>query len=164
MNEQPDKNKEIQPYDDRPRPRFRNNQIWTGLFILIIGAIFLMRQTGVDFPYWFFTWPVLLIGIGILGAIKNNFHPGGWMAVLIIGAVFLADRLMPGTPIQQYAWPLLIMAVGIWIIVRPKTQRPGMGHCRERRWGGGAGIKMQPWNPNLIATILLLFPMIVMSL
>jgi predicted membrane protein len=129
MNEQSDKDKELESLE-QGRPRFRNNNIWTGLFILCVGAVLLMRQSGVEFPFWFFTWPVLLIAIGVFGAIRNNFRPGGWMAILAVGGIFLADHLIPGRSIQHYAWPVLLMAVGLWIIVKPKTHR----HQRFSQW------------------------------
>jgi predicted membrane protein len=133
MSDQLDKDKEVEAYTGAGRPSVRNNNIWTGIFILGVGAILLMRQSGVEFPFWFFTWPVLLITIGVFGAIKNNFHPGGWMAILAVGGIFLADRLVPGVSIQQYAWPLLLMAVGFWIIVRPKSHQHRFAQCRNNR-------------------------------
>ena len=131
MNEQADKDKELEPYKEPGRPRFRNNNIWTGLFILGIGAVLLMKQSGVEFPFWFVTWPVLLIAIGVFGAIKNNFRPGGWILIMAIGAIFLADRLTPGMSIQHYAWPILLMAVGFWIIVKPKHHHQ-FSQCRGK--------------------------------
>ena len=136
MYEQTDKEKEIQAYPDGNQPRARSyNHILTGLFIIAIGAVLLMRQSGVDFPFWFFSWPVALIALGILGAIKNNFRPGGWVALLAVGGIFLADRLIPGTSIQNFAWPLLIMVVGFWMIVKPKTHHRHFGRWREKHRG-----------------------------
>ena len=117
--------------DKRQRSR-KSHHVLTGLFVLGIGAILLLRQSGVDFPFWFFTWPVILIGAGILGGIKSNFRPGGWMIVMAVGGVFLADRLIPGVSIQNFAWPLLIMAVGLWIIVKPKTHHRHFGRWHDR--------------------------------
>lgn len=133
MKDQTDKDKEIELYNGENRPRFINNNIWTGLFILGVGAVLLLHKTGVEFPRWFFTWPVLLIAIGVFGAIKNNFRAGSWIALVAVGGIFLADRLNPGMSIQQYAWPLLIMAVGFWIIVKPKTQQHRFGQCNTKR-------------------------------
>jgi predicted membrane protein len=124
--------------------RHRNNSVLTGLFILAIGVVLLLRQSGFDFPFWLFTWPVILIGVGILGGIKNNFRPGGWMIVMAIGGIFLADRLIPGVSIQHFAWPLLLMAAGLWIIVRPKTHHRHFGRWhernRDRRWSDDTNV------------------------
>ena len=150
-------NKEIESYAERNRHRFRNNNIWTGLFILGVGAVLLMRQSGVEFPYWFFTWPVLLIAIGVFGAIKNNFHPGGWMAPLIVGGIFLADHLIPGRSIQHFAWPLLLMVVGFWIIIKPKTYprqfAPWMVRRREWRERNEAMKNSNPYSNDAFARV-----------
>jgi predicted membrane protein len=89
-----------------------------------------MRQGGIDFPSWLFTWPVLLIALGLLGAIKHNFRPGGWYVLLAVGGIFLADRLIPGTSIRNFAWPCFIIAAGLWMIVKPKNYQK---HFRSRR-------------------------------
>lgn len=113
------------------------NHIWAGLFVLAIGAALLLRQSGFDMPAWLFTWPMILIAVGILSAIKHRFRPGGWIFMLAVGAIFLADSLTPGRSIQQFAWPLFIIALGFWIMLRPKTHRRhfGRGDVRARnRW------------------------------
>jgi predicted membrane protein len=140
MNEDLDKEKQIDVYGGQEGRRIKSrHHILTGLFIVTIGAVLLMHQSGVEFPFWFFTWPVLLIAIGILGGIKTSFRPGGWLIVLAIGGIFLADRLMPGTSIKNFAGPMLIIAVGIWMIVKPKTYNRGFGgrwrERRRQRWG-----------------------------
>lgn len=133
MYDQTDREKEIQTQVAGRASRGRTyNQVLLGIFIVIIGAVFLMRQTGVDFPFWFFTWPVLLIALGLLGAIKHNFRPGGHYALLVVGGVFLADRLIPGTSIRNFAFPILIMVVGIWLIIKPKTHHKRFGQWRNR--------------------------------
>ena len=126
-------------------PRMRNTgKILTGLFIVGIGIVLLLRQSGMNVPFWLFTWPCILIGVGILGGIKNSFRPGGWLIVLIVGCVFLADRLNPGMSIQHYAWPVLLIAMGFWIMVKPKTHHRHFGRWQERRrrerWGDDTAI------------------------
>ena len=133
MCSEKNKENEFEPAKEQPlRRRFRRNSVVTGIFIIAIGTVLLLRQTGTVFPGWLFTWPVLLIAVGFLGAIKNNFRPGGWLVVMAVGAIFLIDQLTPGHSIQQYAWPVLLIAVGLWIMVRPKSQHRRFGECRGR--------------------------------
>ena len=128
-----DQNTELQNTGAPLKPKDKSrNHIFAGLFILGIGVVLLLRQSGIDFPFWLFTWPMILIAIGILGGIKHRFRPGGWLIVLAVGGIFLAEYLIPGVSIQRIAWPLLIMAVGFWIIVRPKTHHRHFGGCRRR--------------------------------
>ena len=133
MFQQTNNEKDIQAYPGERVTRVkRSNQAWTGLFIVLVGSVFLMRQAGVEFPYWLFSWPVLLIVLGLLGAIKHNFRPGGWYVLLAVGGIFLADRLIAGVSIQKFAWPCLIIAIGLWMIVKPKVNPTRFAHRRDR--------------------------------
>lgn len=100
--------------------RRRRKDIFPGLFILLIGVVFLMRQTGVIFPHWFFTWPVLLIGIGVFSGIRHGYRNGGWLIPIIIGGLYLINEMVPGMGMGQYIWPIVIIAVGLLLIIRPK--------------------------------------------
>lgn len=120
---------------DEPGNRFTrrpSNHIWTGLFILGIGVLLLLRQWGIFFPAWVFTWPMILVAIGMLGAVKMRFRPGGWMVILAVGGIFLAEHIVPGLSVHEIAWPLLFIAVGFWIMVRPKTPHQQFGKCISR--------------------------------
>ncbi|HEX2536205.1 MAG TPA: DUF5668 domain-containing protein [Chitinophagaceae bacterium] len=104
------------------QPGRNRSHIWVGLFILAVGAVLLLRQTGVLFPHWLFTWPVLLIGFSLIGALKEGFRPGGWIPLGLVGAVFLVDKLYPHIHVQRFAWPVLIMTAGLWIILKPRSK------------------------------------------
>src|SRR5687767_5612861 len=133
MYEPTNKENDVQTYSNGRIPRVKTyNQVWTGLFVILIGAVLLMRQSGIDFPFWFFSWPMALIALGILGAIKHNFRPGGWYVLLAVGGVFLADRLIPGMSIQSFAWPCFIIVAGLWMILKPKTHHKHFDRRRER--------------------------------
>jgi hypothetical protein len=41
------------------------SRIWGGLFLLTAGGLLLARASGVNFPSWFFTGPILLIALGL---------------------------------------------------------------------------------------------------
>lgn len=111
------------------RHRNGKGRIWGGLFLLVIGTLFLAKAAGVLFPGWFFTWPVLLIGIGIFSGIKHRFRRAGWLIPVAIGGIFLADNLSTGISLKPYLWPALLIGAGLFIIFRPKG--------RNHRRGGG---------------------------
>ena len=48
---------------DKRRRSNKSHHVLTGLFISGIGAVLLMRQSGVNLPFWLFTWPIILIAI-----------------------------------------------------------------------------------------------------
>ncbi|WP_419874402.1 cell wall-active antibiotics response protein LiaF [Candidatus Pristimantibacillus sp. PTI5] len=111
------------------------NRLFTGLVIIAVGVLFLLRQTGhvtFDFGDLFSTyWPVILIIVGIRGLLSSRTHGSGsswWGAVvLLIGCVFLGRNLELFAwsigDIVPYIWPVAVILVGINLIWRPKSKR-----------------------------------------
>jgi predicted membrane protein len=111
----------------RGRHRNEKGRVWGGLFMLIIGTVLLLKVSGtILFPGWLFTWPVLLIAIGLFSGAKHRFRGIGWLFPLAIGAIFLADDLSPDMQLRPYLWPMLLIAAGLFVIFRPKHRR-----CRQ---------------------------------
>jgi predicted membrane protein len=106
----------------------KRGRVFGGILIIIIGIIFLLRASGVDFPRWVFSWKVLLIGIGFVIGLKHNFRRSGWIFPVIIGTVFLLIDWVPELPIKHYAWPILIIIGGIFFIFRSNNWD------REKHW------------------------------
>ncbi|MDQ0060816.1 cell wall-active antibiotics response protein LiaF [Paenibacillus harenae] len=106
-------------------------RLLTGIVIIAIGVMFLLRQMGhvsFDVGEVFSTyWPLILIFFGIQGLISNARHQGsGWWngIVLIIGFVFLGRNLdwfdWSIGDIIPYIWPIIIIVVGFKMLWRPK--------------------------------------------
>ena len=122
-----------QQFEERIEQRWRRRgnraekgRIWVGLFLLIIGGLFLAKESGMFFPAWFFTWPMLLIAIGIFSGIRHGFRHFGWLFPIIIGGIFLADKISPDINFRPYLWPIILITAGLFVIFRPKRNR----HCR----------------------------------
>src|SRR5579875_2902543 len=81
---------------ERKRIRKGRSHVWTGLFIIAVGAALFLKASGIFFPRWFFTWPVLLIAFGFFAGIRDGFRHIGWLIPVAIGGIFLADEVMPG--------------------------------------------------------------------
>ena len=109
---------ETYPGDKRRRSN-KSHHVLTGLFILGIGAVLLMRQSGVDLPFWLFTWPVLLMGIGILGGLKTSFRPGGWMIVMAVGGIFFSRQAYSGNGYSKIC--VAFIDNGYWPLDHSKT-------------------------------------------
>ncbi len=119
-----------QDFEKRIEQRWRHRgrgaergRIWVGLFLLVIGGLFLARESGVYFPAWFFSWPVFLIGVGIFMGVKHGFRGIGWLFPIVIGSIFLFDRLSPSINLRPYLWPMILIAAGLFILIRPKSRR-----------------------------------------
>ena len=106
-----------------------HGRVWTGLFLLLVGGLLLLKTANVLlFPAWFFTWPVLLIAIGLFSGLKHRFRGPLWIILIIIGSFSLADRIDPTLNMDRYNWPIILIAIGLGFILRPKR-------FHGRRWG-----------------------------
>lgn len=95
-----------------------------GLFLLVIGGLLLARELGAGFPAWFFTWPMLLIGIGLFIGVRHGFRGGGWLFPIAIGVIFLADRISDDINLRPFLWPIIIIGLGLFFIFKPRRR-----HC-----------------------------------
>ena len=110
----------------------RNDRFWTGFILIIIGGVLLVEKLGVPLPYWLFTWPMILILIGVVSGLKHGFRNFSWLIMISIGGFFLADDIIPYFDAKHYFWPIMIMALGLLFILRPKKK----WRCERHRWRG----------------------------
>ena len=104
--------------------RHKRGRLGAGLFLVIIGSVLLLRALNIVlFPWWFFTWPMLLIGLGVLSAMRHGFRRGGWMVLILVGSLFLANEIDPTLDLERFIAPIVVIAVGIIFILRPKRNR-----------------------------------------
>ncbi|GLX65860.1 cell wall-active antibiotics response protein LiaF [Paenibacillus glycanilyticus] len=109
------------------------NRLLSGLIIIGIGVVFLLRQFGVvDFDISIGDivsnyWPVVLLWIGVHGLLAGSRGNGsGWWAgmMIILGFMFLGHNLewfsWSFGDIVSYAWPIIIILVGINFLRRPR--------------------------------------------
>jgi predicted membrane protein len=108
----------------------RNGHVWAGTLLLVIGSLLFTRALGVPYPSWLFTWPVLLISIGLFIGLRHGFRVGGWIIPIIIGSIFLAERFIAGASFKPIIAPAIIISLGILFIFRPRGR-----HFRTRGFG-----------------------------
>ena len=95
-----------------------------GLLLVTIGTLYLLKIAGVVFPAYLFTWPMLLIGFGLVSGIKHAFRRPGWIILIAIGIGFLIAQQYPTMDLWAYFWPAALVIVGLMIIFKPR-----------RKWG-----------------------------
>lgn len=100
-----------------------SGHIWTGLLLLIIGGVALLRAMQFPLPGWLFTWQMLLIAIGLFTGFRNQFRGGFWLILVVIGSVFLLDEFFPNLIVREYLWPLGLITLGLLFIIRPRRPR-----------------------------------------
>lgn len=118
-----------------------SNHVWTGLFLLAVGGLFLAKNMGVPMPEWLFTWQMLVIGIGLLIGVKRGFRDGGWFVPIIVGGAFLLNDYFLSGEHRNLIWPTILIVIGFLFIIRPKSRRRWHG-CDEKKKTGtwtGAG-------------------------
>ncbi len=112
-----------QPYSFGNKPN-RGGRALAGMVLVGIGVLWLIhRMNFVFFPTWLFTWPIILIAIGLYTGVRKGFTGGGWQMLLLIGGIFLLPHIYwyyTGNSLSEYTWPLVIIVFGLYMILRPK--------------------------------------------
>ena len=108
--------------------RRRHGRVWAGLFLLIVGGLWLLKTMNiVFFPAWFLTWPVFLIALGLFIGAKHSFRGGGWLIPIIIGGFLLMDDINPSLNLNRFIAPVVLITIGLAFILRPRRNN-------WRRW------------------------------
>lgn len=96
----------------------KRSKALTGILIVAVGVLILMKQTGVILPHWLLSWKMLLIAIGIISLVKHNFRQL-WGVVLIgIGSLFILKDFYPNTIDTKFIWPAVLIIIGISMLYK----------------------------------------------
>jgi predicted membrane protein len=98
----------------------RGGGLLTGLLILIIGIVGLLKAFMMPIPDWVFSWQMLLIALGIFIGIRHQFRNFMWLILILVGGIFLMNDLYPELSFSRYSWPLALIVIGGWLILRPR--------------------------------------------
>ncbi len=95
---------------------------WTGVLLLLIGIVALLKAALLPIPYWVYSWPMLLIVIGVFIGIRRGFRGMSWLLFILIGGAFLADHIYPDFEMRRYTWPAVLIFLGLVFILRPRRR------------------------------------------
>lgn len=87
-------------------------------------------KMGAPIPGWLFTWPMILIAIGIMTGIRTRFHNPGSLILIVIGSIFLIDQVSPRMNFHDYILPAILISIGIIYIFRPRHT----WYSGKRKW------------------------------
>ncbi len=112
----------------------RSGKLFMGVVLFVAGLALLAYKMGAPLPAGLFTWPMILIIIGLAIGIKDRFqNPGAWI-LLLIGSLFLADMNFPGFDAHRYIGPIILIGIGLIFIFKPNRRRfQGFGGCSHKR-------------------------------
>lgn len=112
-----------QRWEARHHRRQQSGHVIPGIIILLGGILLLLRQTGMQIPDWVFSWPMLLIAIGLCMGIAHNFRDISAFLLILIGAGFLLPRAFDiSIHLEQFIWPGIVILIGLLILIRPKRK------------------------------------------
>jgi predicted membrane protein len=111
----------------------RRGKVYGGVFIIIIGTLFLLKELGVLFPEWLFTWKAFLIGLGLFMGFKHRFRNPGWIILILVGGAFLVSDLFPELLFRPLIWPVVIILFGFFLISGRKKHAPWKRWERHHR-------------------------------
>ena len=120
----------------------RRGKVMGGLLVVSIGSLFLARELGAEIPVWVFSWKMLLIGLGIVTAVKHKFLHPSWIILIGIGGTFLMADLYPELSIKPIMWPVLLILLGLFIIFKPRRKYSERMRTHFGQWQGS---KYQHW-------------------
>ena len=109
-----------------------NGRVAGGLILVVVGVTLLLRKMGFYMPGWLFSWPMILILVGLYTGFKHSFRNKSWLILIAIGGFFLVSRFIPDLNLEPLFWPLLIIGMGIVFIVRPGKN--SWGNFKTDRW------------------------------
>ena len=99
---------------ERHHPKGR---VLAGLLIVLMGTGLLMEKMNILVPEWLWSWPMILIIVGLFVGLKNGFKDMAWIILIVIGGFFLIDRIIPwDSDVKKFFWPAAIIAWGLVII------------------------------------------------
>lgn len=100
----------------------RSDRFWTGLVLIIIGGVLLLQKMGAGLPAWLFSWPMILVLVGVVTGLKHRFRNLSWLVITGIGVFFLWNEVMIDMNLKPYFWPIMIIGLGLLFIFRPKRK------------------------------------------
>lgn len=96
------------------------NEKWIGITILGVGILFLLRNFNFPIPTVFFSWPMILIAIGLVVALKDKFKGNAWIILMGLGAFFLFLKSHPEWNLRSFILPAILIAIGLSFLFRRK--------------------------------------------
>jgi predicted membrane protein len=109
-------------WQQRSERNHRHGHIWTGVLLLLIGAVALLKSYIVPMPVWLFTWQMLLIVLGLFIGFRHRFQGGAWFVLILVGGAFLANDYFIQGDLRKHIWPVILIAVGILFIFRSRKK------------------------------------------
>ena len=98
-----------------------DKQFGLGILILVIGSVCLLRNSGLDIPYWILRWHTIMLGAGLWIGYRKDFKGSGWLALTVIGAIFTLKAItIFDFEVSRITTALALIGLGLYVILKPK--------------------------------------------
>ncbi|HDR89920.1 MAG TPA: hypothetical protein ENN63_09890 [Bacteroidetes bacterium] len=116
------------------RSRFHRSAV-VGLIFIFAGLFLIAGNMNlIHYPlrHILFSWPMLLVALGVIFLASREGSLTGWI-LLIIGGFFLVPRIFPGVHFEfhLFFWPVLLIGLGLVMIFRFAGHNGKMIHRTE---------------------------------
>ncbi len=106
----------------------RNNRsrkgVTTGIIILGIGLVWLLRRMGIYFPDWLVQWYMIPFAIGVAIGVGSKFqNPASWILMAVGGFFFIEDIFDLSINLRRYFGPIVVIAIGLIVLLRPRKKK-----------------------------------------
>lgn len=105
----------------KEKPLISGN-VLAGTVLLIVGSVLFADRIGANIPHWVFSWPMIVIAVGIFFGAKERFRDWGWLIPVAVGVVFLVNYEVEGWSFRTL-WPVIVIAVGLSMILNSFTKK-----------------------------------------
>ena len=113
----------------------KNGRTWLGVILIIIGGLIFLRNFQFDFLHInIFSWPVILLLIGIFFLVNHKDSFFG-IILIVVGGTGIASQYLHisfRSVLSEY-WPFLIIAFGIYLILKQSMTRVVDGQVSPNR-------------------------------
>lgn len=129
----------------------KKNKEWLGVFIIIIGVLFLAKTMQIPIPSWVISWPMFIIGIGLVIGFGNKFKDWTWLVITGIGALFLVNKIA-GYDVRMTSviLPAILIAVGIRML---RVSKPKKVHQYDETSGNFTEFKVEESSDDRLSLV-----------
>lgn len=93
-----------------------------GLFLVLIGLLFLFNNLGYlpPIPHYIWSWPMILVLVGLFNLLTGNTRSA--VILILVGGFFLLN-IHAGFELRTY-WPVILVVIGLVYIFRNRVIAP----------------------------------------
>ncbi len=96
----------------------QRNKVFFGIAVAMIGVLWIFKSIF-NIPFdWDLQWPYVVIAVGLLIGLKNNFRNSAWWILCLVGGGNLVEMYAPLH--REIVWASILIVVGLIIAFRPR--------------------------------------------